>query len=560
MNFSIPVTDAHLQYLEVIDRHIKFPFTSTRVSDPFIIAAALSLVPLCYRIFYIFLYQYLYLHDKPPNGLKLLPGPVSTIPFLGRLHGIDPVAPWKSMQKYSARYNKIFRMTAYGTMHIWVGDAEIAKELFVHRAAKYSSRPPFPAIPNSDRGGRYLPLERTDEHWRLQRRFAHTVFVDAHATNYYGAIKPEVIRFLYQLLENPTSHFTQTEDFTSRVSARLSYGSASDAHRHSRNANEFIPQLSPTASGPLTNILPFLAHFPEWLNKSRREVRLRQEREMELWIYELERVKQQVQDGTATVPSFARTYFERQISQRSDFKLPEWEAACAVGMLCTMSIFTISGPLYTFFLTMTLHPEWQQKVYEELQQVTGNSRIVELSDRPHLPVLRACIKECFRWKPPVPLGVPRLVTEDDEYNGYFIPKGSIVHVVEEILSQDPELYPEPDKYNPARWLEPEYPTFQEPLTVHPRLMGFSGFGMGRRACVGVELTEAELLVACGSLVSYFELRPNVSAATGELMWPDRENRNSNVIGGPKHFDFDLRIRESKAAELRQMFAEVEAEL
>lgn len=44
------------------------------------------------------------------------------------------------------------------------------------------------------------------------------------------------------------------------------------------------------------------------------------------------------------------------------------------------------------------------------------------------------------------------------------------------------------------------------------------------------------------------------------MWPSRDNRNSNVIGGPKHFDFDLRIRESKAVELRQMYAKVEAEL
>lgn len=130
---------------------------------------------------------------------------------------------------------------------------------------------------------------------------------------------------------------------------------------------------------------------------------------------------------------------------------------------------------------------------------------MDLSDRADLPVLRACIKEYFRWKPLVPLGVPRSVTEDDEYNGYFIPRGSVVHAVEEILSQDPELNPESDTYNPARWLEPGYLTFQAPWTVYPRLMVFSGFGTGRRACVGLEAIEAELLVACGSLISYFEL-------------------------------------------------------
>ena len=31
-----------------------------------------------------------------------------------------------------------------------------------------------------------------------------------------------------------------------------------------------------------------------------------------------------------------------------------------------------------------------------------------------------------RWRAIIPLGVPHYLTENDEYNGYFIPKGSIV--------------------------------------------------------------------------------------------------------------------------------------
>lgn len=314
------------------------------------------------------------------------------------------------------------------------------------------------------------------------------------------------------------------------------------------------------------NILPFLIHLPEWLNPSNRWVRERREREKELWTSELARVKSQIESGTVIEPSYARTYFERQAKSTSStntpagFGFPESEAAYAIGMLCTMAVFTIAGPLYTFFLVMTLHPEWQQKVFEELQSVTGNSRVVELSDSPNLPILRACIKECLRWKPPVPLGVPRLVTEDDEYDGYYIPKGSVVHIIEQSLSHDPELYPDPTVYNPARWLESSYPSYQEPLSVHPRLMGFSGFGSGRRVCPGVELTEAELLVACGSLISFFELKPLTDAVTGEVRWPDPENRNSNVIGGPVHFDFDLKVREGKGVEIMRMFEEIEEEV
>lgn len=564
--FSNLSSGSKSQQAHDIQEHTSHSFTASILSNSHLITTAIILVTFVYK----FLFCYLYLHDKPPAGLKLVPGPLSTIPYLGRLHGINPVAPWKSMHEFSKQYNKIFRLTAYGQMHIWIGDSKIAKELIVKRASKYSSRPEIAAIPGANKGGQYLALNELDDHWRVQRRFAHTVFTQAHLSNYYDIIKSEAVRYLYQLMKNPTDHFVQTDLFTARVSSRLCYGNPSEALRHSRNATQFIAQISPTASGPIMNILPFLAHFPEWLNSSKRWVRERREQERDLWLSELSRAKSQVESGDATAPSYARTYFERQAATagKSDgisntpagFGFPESEAAYAIGMLCTMAIFTIAGPLTTFFLVMTLHPEWQERVRQELESVTGNSRPVELSDSPNLPVLRACIKECLRWKPPVPLGVPRLVTEDDEYDGYYIPKGSVVHIIEQALSYDPEVYPEPEKYNPARWLEPSYPSYQGPLTVYPRLMGFSGFGSGRRVCPGVELTESELLVACGSLISYFELKPLIDPVTGETRWPDPENRNSNVIGGPKTFDFDLRVREGKADEIKRMFEEVEGEL
>ena len=498
---------------------------------------------------YNFAYRYLYLHDRPPKGLKRVPGPVSTIPFLGRLHGINAVAPWKTMHDFSNQYNKMFSLVAYGQQHIWIGDAKIAKDLLVKRAGKYSSRPNIPAIPGAEKGGQYLALNEYDEHWRMQRRFAHTVFTAAHQQKYYNVIGTEVMKLMHELMNNPKDHFAHTDLFTARISSRLCYGNASEALRHSRNAHEFIPQISPTAAGPIMNIFPFLIHLPEWINTSKRWIRERREQERELWTSELAQAKQALADGTLAENCYARTYFERAMAAKdnpngtpADFGFPESEAAYAIGMLGTMAIFTIAAPLYTFLLVMTLHPDWQEKVREEVLTVVGLKQTVELNDSPNLPILRACIKECLRWKPPVPLGVPRLVTEDDEYEGYYIPKGSVVHIIEQALSHDPEVYPEPDKYNLARWLEPEYPSYQAPLSVHPRLMGFSGFGSGRRVCPGVELTEAELLIACGSLVQNFEMLPDVDSLTGKKMWPDPENRNSNVIGGPTHFDFDLRVR------------------
>ncbi|KAK5193424.1 hypothetical protein LTR99_006976 [Exophiala xenobiotica] len=499
--------------------------------------------------------HYLLFKDKPPKGLKLVPGPPSTIPYIGRVD-IDAKAPWNSMRKWADEYDGFFRLTTCGEMHIWLGKGEIAQELFCKRASRYSSRPEVAAVPGSHNQAQYLPLMEYGDHWRMQRKFAHTSLNVAYNTQYYGYVSLEAKRFLYSLVKDPLDHFSQTDRFCGRISARLCYGSPNSAAAHCKNAAEFIPQISPSASGPLTNIFPFLGVFPEWINTSKKACRQRREREERLWKGLMAQVRNEMEAGKAEV-SFARSYFERREGAGGgdgrDFGFDEHEAAYAVGMLCTVAIFTIGGPLYCFFLMMVLHPEWQEKARAEIDAVVGSNRIVELSDSPNLPILRACIKETIRWGPPVPLGVPRLVTEDDDYEGYFIPKGAVVHAVDISMARNPAEYPDPETYNPGRWLEPEYPTYQEPLTVYPRLLGFHGFGRGRRMCPGIELTEAELLVACGSLLWAFTMKPN-TGLDGQPQPPDPEARTSNVIGGPLPFKFDLKVRnEQRRAKIEELY-------
>jgi Cytochrome P450 len=241
----------------------------------------------------------------------------------------------------------------------------------------------------------------------MQRKFAHTVLNMAFNQCYYDYITLEVKRYLHNLVKDPRDHFSQTDRFCGRISARLCYGSPHSAAAHCKNAAEFIPQISPSASGPITNIFPFLGHLPEWLNPSIARVRERREKEELLWTGLMRQVREEMRAGKAGV-SYARTYFERREAEAQgearSFGFDEHEAAYAVGMLCTVAIFTVGGPLYCFFLAMVLHPEWQEKARAEVDAVVGRDRVVAVTDSPQLPILRAVIKECIRWRPPVPLG------------------------------------------------------------------------------------------------------------------------------------------------------------
>jgi len=73
---------------------------------------------------------------------------------------------------------------------------------------------------------------------------------------------------------------------------------------------------------------------------------------------------------------------------------------------------------------MVTHPEVQRKAQEEIDRVVGRDRLPDFDDKESLPYINAIYKEVARIRPVVPLGVAHCATEDDEYNGYRIPKGT----------------------------------------------------------------------------------------------------------------------------------------
>ena len=92
---------------------------------------------------------------------------------------------------------------------------------------------------------------------------------------------------------------------------------------------------------------------------------------------------------------------------------------------------------------MTLYPEVQKKAQAEIDTVVGENRLPDFHDRPSLPYINAILKESSRWNLVAPLGRPFIIiinttflmssealphksTFDDEYNGFFIPKGTVL--------------------------------------------------------------------------------------------------------------------------------------
>lgn len=77
---------------------------------------------------------------------------------------------------------------------------------------------------------------------------------------------------------------------------------------------------------------------------------------------------------------------------------------------------------------MATHPEIQRKAQQEIDDVVGSGRQVNLDDRESLPYVEALVRELVRWRPVLPLGVAHCITQDDIYKGHYIPKGELLGI------------------------------------------------------------------------------------------------------------------------------------
>ncbi|KAF6166957.1 hypothetical protein GIB67_030650 [Kingdonia uniflora] len=148
---------------------------------------------------------------------------------------------------------------------------------------------------------------------------------------------------------------------------------------------------------------------------------------------------------------------------------------------------------------MMKHPEIMKKVQEELEMVVGRNYMVDEAHLPNLPYLNAVVKETLRLHPAVPLLVPRRSSESCIVAGYTVPKGSRVLVNAWAIQRDPEVWENPLKFEPERFLR------------GTSKWDFSGndfryipFGSGRRICPGIAMAEKMLPYVLASLLHLFD--------------------------------------------------------
>jgi cytochrome P450 len=162
-------------------------------------------------------------------------------------------------------------------------------------------------------------------------------------------------------------------------------------------------------------------------------------------------------------------------------------------------IFLLAGHETTSIaLTFTMqllgrHPDSQSAVHREITDVLAGRKL-RAEDITRLSVTAMAVKEAMRLYPPA-YALGRFAEREATVGGCRIPAGSIIVLSPWATHRRPDLWPEPERFDPARF---------EPAAeqARPRYAYFP-FAGGLRGCIGGHFAMTEAVIAVATLLARF---------------------------------------------------------
>ncbi|KAF6747138.1 cytochrome P450 [Ephemerocybe angulata] len=482
----------------------------------------------------------LFVHQRQRSARR--PPGARGLPLIGNAFQIPKDKQWLVWDKWRRKHGDLVSFRILGSENLVLSSYEAATELLDTRGLLYSDRPQATMageLVGWNRGMGYSPGP-PNPRFRELRRLFHT-FIGPRACDakdLQTVQEEESIKLLDKLLDTPHEFMAHTRDSTAAVLLRLAYG-----YDPSQNRNDPI-SLVKIVQDAMDGFS--LASEPGWWCDTSPGPRsclcqtdaARPGAPVQI---PFDYVKQERLKGTSK-RSFISTFLDERHGEETTEDEDIINAAAA--SLYSGGAETTVASLDSHFLAMTLFPHIQHKAQSTLDTYLlhslprTNQRLPTISDRPHLPYLEALMYEILRWNPSVPLGLPHVATQDDEYRGYTIQKGTVVWANIWSILQDEDVFPDPTEFRPERYLDQDGRIAKSSKQV---LAVKTAFGFGRRVCPGLYLAENSVFLAIAMFLFALDVSPH------EDRLPEVEY--DGFISHPRPFKCKIRPRSPEVAQL-----------
>ncbi|OAL22040.1 hypothetical protein AYO20_11276 [Fonsecaea nubica] len=491
---------------------------------PFIVLIALTLVfsyPL-YRLF-----QVGRRHPRMP------PGP-PTIPILGNAHQIPITGLGRKFKSWADVYGPIFSLTIGPTNIIVLSDRRAINNLLEKKGSIYSDRP-FNYVSNFVTHGDHLTLEPQGPSWREKRTVVtRNLNPKSLDEKHWKIQEAEAVIFMNNILKDPSRIFDYARLYTVSVAGSLIWGHRATSlesfwYKDFYELMDLWLHVQEPGANPPIDEFPILKYLPGgWKSRAEKCRKMMDE----MW----DKARAIVDERRARGDK-RDCFIDAKIDEYNEKGWPLSTHAFnnLFGELLEAGADTTANHILTLILAMAKYPHVQQRARAEIDALCGTDRAPLFSDFDKLPYINCIVKEGMRWRPTAPAGLPHMVTQDDEYEGMLIPKGSMVFVGIWALHHNESDFPNHDHFNPDRYLD--HPKLANEYAVSPDYNN-----RDKRMCPGLHLAERNMWRIAAKLLWAFDISEPKDPITSEVIHLDENAYTSAILMCPLPFKVDITPR------------------
>ena len=172
---------------------------------------------------------------------------------------------------------------------------------------------------------------------------------------------------------------------------------------------------------------------------------------------------------------------------------------------------TLTSSLTSFVAALAANPEWQQRLRDEIAALgIGPDEPLSFEQLEAMPLTEMAFKEAMRLRPPVP-SIPRRATRDFSFKGFAIPAGTMVAINPLFSHHMPEVWPDPDSFDPLR--------FTDEAQRGRHRFAWVPFGGGAHMCIGLHFAYMQAKCFARHLLQNLEVSFEPGYNSDWQMWP-----------------------------------------
>ncbi|KAM9770679.1 cytochrome P450 2U1 [Menidia menidia] len=473
---------------------------------------------------FVVVYLFLYYQKQREKYRNIPPGPKPwpvfgnvggfLVPsFVRRRFGEAPKNPNMSVMDaltlQAKVYGNVYSLFVGNQLLVVLNGYEVVKDALSNHADVFSDRPDIPVISimTKRKGIVFAPYGPV---WKQQRRFCHATLrsfglgklsLEPCIHQGLATIKAELLRLSGERGQGGVDLTPLISNAVSNVICSMVLGQR--FHHEDREFRTLLDlmvhglEICVNSAAVLINVFPCLYYLPFGVFKELRRV----ERDITVFLKRIIANHRETLNPD-NLRDLTDMYFMKILAQQAaeeqEGGFTEDYLFYIIGDLFIAGTDTTTNSVLWVLLYMVLHPDVQDKVQAEIDQVVGRHQVPSMTDKGHLPFTEATIMEVQRLTVVVPMAIPHMVSDTREFRGYTIPKGTVVIPNLWSVHRDPTVWEDPDTFNPARFLDDKGKLLRKDC--------FMPFGIGHRVCMGEQLAKMELFLTVTSLLQAFKFR------------------------------------------------------